>query len=620
MGAGQGSAGRSAFSAGAASWLARGPWLRGDRLRWLLTPSFGDLAFAVRSSLAAALSLLIAMWMELDSPQWAPLTVWVVAQSSRGESLSKARWRVAGTVAGCCAAIALVAAFPQASGLFFVSLALWIGLCCGFATFFDGYRSYGLLVTSFTSTIVATGAIIQPDEVFDVAMSRGTYIILGIVCEATLAMLFMPGLQEKARARLLGRLEAVCAAVSVGVTRLVEGRADPEADQRLLAELMAANGRIEFDVLEMAPQTPRIADHARAAIADLLMMLARARGVAASGRVPGSDPERDYQAARAHVRACIVPVRGDRFRFRVRSQRHAVESVQNGLRACAGIIGAWLVWEVTAWPAGVTFVSMVSLVYGLLATREVPIMASGAFFRGAVWCAVVAGIFAFLVIPAVTAPECLVLALLVPMTIGGLAARNAATTGYAFSFNMFLPVLIGPSNMGRFDEVSFLNGASAFLAAVLFTRLTFGTVLPFRADAHLRRTRAWTEKRLRAIADLRSRVTAYRWLSDNADSMVRTVRTSHAVPRATLVTAMERHLEAMTLGMLVITVRQEVQAGRVPGGFETRVRVFLRVWERSGDTGARPVARALLWGLERRGVGDTALVGALAGIAGSGPG
>nr|WP_242011321.1 FUSC family protein [Acetobacter fallax] len=599
-------------------WLV---WFRrpgGERLRWLLAPSVGDLAFAVRSSLAAALSLLIAMWMELDSPQWAPLTVWVVAQSSRGESLSKARWRIAGTVAGCFAAIALVAAFPQASGLFFVSLALWIGLCCGFATFFDGYRSYGLLVASFTSTIVATGAIIQPDEVFDVAMSRGTYIILGIVCEATLAMLFMPGLQDKARARLLGRLEAVCASVSVGVTRLVDGRADPEADGRLLAELMAANGRIEFDVLEMAPQTPRLADHARAAIADLLMMLARARGVAASGRPAGVALERDFEAARVHVQACLEPVRGDRFRFRLRSRRHAVEAVQNGLRACAGIIGAWLVWEVTAWPAGVTFVSMVSLVYGLLATREVPLLASAPFFRGAVWCAVVAGVFAFLVIPAVTAPECLVLALLVPMTIGGLAARNTATAGYAFSFNMFLPVLIGPSNMGRFDEISFLNGASAFLAAVLFARLTFGIVLPFRADAHVRRTRVWTETRLRAVADLGSRVSAYQWLSDNADSMVRTVRTAQGVPREELIVAMRRHLEAMTLGMQVIAVRQAVQDGRVPAGFEARVRVFLRAWERAGDVGARPVARALLRGLERRGGAEPGLVGALAGIVGSG--
>ncbi|BBC78857.1 fusaric acid resistance protein FusB [Acetobacter orientalis] len=60
-----------------------------EKLKWLLEPSVGDLAFALRSSLAAGLSLLIAMWMELDSPQWAPLSVWVVAQSSRGRAFQK---------------------------------------------------------------------------------------------------------------------------------------------------------------------------------------------------------------------------------------------------------------------------------------------------------------------------------------------------------------------------------------------------------------------------------------------------------------------------------------------------------------------------------------------------
>ncbi|MFT9165607.1 MAG: hypothetical protein ABF504_11070, partial [Komagataeibacter saccharivorans] len=39
------------------------------KLRWLLAPSPADMVFALRTSLAAALSLLIAMWMELDSPQ-----------------------------------------------------------------------------------------------------------------------------------------------------------------------------------------------------------------------------------------------------------------------------------------------------------------------------------------------------------------------------------------------------------------------------------------------------------------------------------------------------------------------------------------------------------------------
>ena len=191
-------------------------------LAWLLAPSVPDILFALRTASAACLSLLIAMWMELDSPQWAPLTVWVVALSSRGESLSKARWRIFGTLVGCCAAFVLIAAFPQEPGLFFCSLALWIGVCCGLATFGTGYRAYGLLVTSFTSAIVASGAIMQPDNIFDIAMARSSYIILGIVCEATLAVLFMPGLQEQAQKRLLERLNTTLLSTNQGIASLIQ--------------------------------------------------------------------------------------------------------------------------------------------------------------------------------------------------------------------------------------------------------------------------------------------------------------------------------------------------------------------------------------------------------------
>ncbi|WP_408886024.1 FUSC family protein [Komagataeibacter melaceti] len=553
--------------------------------------------FAVRTSLAAALSLLIAMWMELDSPQWAPLTVWVVAQSSRGESLSKARWRIAGTLIGCAAAVALIAAFPQAPGLFFAGLALWIGLCCGCATFFDGYRSYGLLVTSFTSAIVATGAIIAPDDVFNIAVSRGSYIVLGIVCEATLAALFIPALHEQARTRLLGRLNTVWGAVSASMGPLAAGRLDMGAQERLLGELVGANGRVEYDTLEMGPQARRVADHARAALADLMMAVARSRALAITGTMAQESVHAaiasDLAAAQNHILACETPVAGDRFRFALRSRRLAVEAAENGIRAAAGILAAWLFWEVTGWPAGAAFVSFVSLVYGLLATRENPLLASSPFFKGAVWCAVVAAVFVLLVMPAITAPEVLVLLMLIPMTIGGLAARTPATAGYAFSFNMFLPVLIGPANQARYDEVAFFNGTSAFLGAVLFAWWTFRLVLPFRPDSHIQRTEAWTQRRLAALADPRNPLSAYQWLLENAESMVRSVRNAQGVAHSVVLAHIQMRLNAMTVGTEVITIRDMVRSGTLPDWLERRLRVFLRAWK-NHDASTQAMARVIL--------------------------
>jgi len=71
------------------------PW--SVRWAWLYAPSWASVAFAVRAG--ALLSRLTAMWMEMDSPQWLPLTMWGVATSTREEPLSKVRWRLVGT--GC---------------------------------------------------------------------------------------------------------------------------------------------------------------------------------------------------------------------------------------------------------------------------------------------------------------------------------------------------------------------------------------------------------------------------------------------------------------------------------------------------------------------------------------
>ncbi|WP_244985117.1 FUSC family protein [Acetobacter persici] len=579
-----------------------------SRLSWLLEPSAMDLVFAVRSSLAAVLSLLIAMGMELDSPQWAPLTVWVVAQSSRGESLAKARWRIAGTVLGCCIGVALIAAFPQASALFFCSLALWIGLCCGGATFLESYRAYGLVLTGFTSAIVATGAIAQPDEVFDIAMARGTYIILGVVCEALLAVLFMPTLQTQARKRLLERLNGAFQTVRQVVSDLVSGRADAQTQGQVLTDLMAANARIEFDALEMGPRT-HAADHAHAAVAAMMMVLARARGVALLERNAQAGQEEvplpaslygDYDVARQHIDACAHPERGDRFRFKMTSRRHALEAVENGVRACFGILAGWLVWEVTGWPAGAGFISFVALVYGLLATRENPVLASTPFLKGALWCAFAAAIYAFWIMPAVTAPEVLIVMLMLVMTIGGLAARKPATAGYAFSFNMFLPVLIGPGNQSRFSEVAFLNNALAFLVAVTFVGWTYRLVLPFRVDSHMRRTERWVAQRLKALAAPGSRVTVHQWLSENASSLVRILRNAQGVPQPVRLSYMQMQFRAMTMGMHIVFLRDVAKDPVLPQGARRGLLVFLRKW---GQTGADATAWAAVtegWLLRQR--------------------
>ncbi|WP_146882471.1 FUSC family protein [Acetobacter nitrogenifigens] len=540
---------------------------------WLLAPSASDVGFAIRTSCAAILSLLIAMKLELGSPQWAPLSVWVVATASRGESLSKARWRLLGTLVGCCLGVVLIAAFPQEALLFFMALAVWIALCCGLATFFDGYRSYGLLVAGFTAAIVAVDAIPDPDQAFSIAIARGTYIELGILCEALLAALCSPNLHQRARHSLLSRMHAVISTTRHALDQRRTSLTDASVDGVLLADIMTASARIEFDALELGRESPRAADHAHAAIADLLAATARA---CANG--DRATIETRLGSALSHVDAIAHPARRDGFRFPRRSIRQATDGARNAARVMAGMVAAALIWIVTAWPNGVTFIFNVALVYGLLATRETPSSASGDFSKGAILCAFVAAFYVVLVMPLLTSPEMLAFALLVPMVVGGLAARTPRLVNYAFSFNMFLPVLIGPANQGRYDESAFLNNTAAFLGAVVFAGLMFRNILVFSPDDHLRRTLAWAEKNMRGLAIRRRPPNASRWLLSNADSLVRSVRRTATLPAAHRNAYFKRHMTIMVAGFGVIELREAETDRHTPSALARRIRAFLRFW------------------------------------------
>ncbi|PHY93687.1 fusaric acid resistance protein FusB [Acetobacter pomorum] len=244
-------------------------------LAWLIAPAPENLGFALRTTVAAFIALSLALWMEMDSPQWAAMTTWIVAQNSRGQSLSKAKWRLIGTCIGAVAGVTFLAAFPQEPGLVFPFLAIWAGGCCAIATFLRNFRSYALVLISFTTTIIVLNAANQPDNVFMIALSRTTYITLGIVCESLLAALFAPNLEDvaeqKMRERLLSALQGACA----GVQGLLRNQPDGLLRSRaLLGSIPSLADQTEFSEIEMGPHN-HAGDHARASLNAIAAFLAR---------------------------------------------------------------------------------------------------------------------------------------------------------------------------------------------------------------------------------------------------------------------------------------------------------------------------------------------------------
>mgnify|MGYP003362227674 FL=1 len=259
-----------------------------SRLKWLYAPTPEAIAFALRTTFAALMALTIAMWMELDSPPWAAMTVWIVAQGSRGESLSKARWRLVGTALGAISAVVIVCSFPQSPWLFFPALSIWIGICCGCATLVRNFRSYALVLAGYTCAIIALAASQDPDNIFMITMSRTTYIVLGISCETLVAVLFAHNLATAAKKNMRQKIQTALSTSTEAVANLLAG--DEQAFVRsraLFGTILSINDQIEFSEVEMGPHGHE-GDHARAALAAVSVLLSRGLGMMARIKALGT--------------------------------------------------------------------------------------------------------------------------------------------------------------------------------------------------------------------------------------------------------------------------------------------------------------------------------------------
>ncbi|GBQ06839.1 FUSC family protein [Saccharibacter floricola] len=235
--------------------------------------------FALRTTIASLVALGIAMWMELGQPQWAPMTVWIVARDSRGMSMSKGRWRIAGTLVGMVGGITMIGLVPQHPWLFFPMLALWMGVCSGFASMTDNFRAYALVLAGYTGAIIAMHAVTQPGEVFHVAMQRGTYIILGVVCEMVAGMVSVPGAAKAAQKQLEGDLTHLLENSAQALGSVIRREKGSEARlSLLLGALQRFNDQLEFIRID-TQHIGRHADRAYMTLGRVAVVLSRGLGL-----------------------------------------------------------------------------------------------------------------------------------------------------------------------------------------------------------------------------------------------------------------------------------------------------------------------------------------------------
>ncbi|MFK0160949.1 FUSC family protein [Rhizobium sp. NPDC090279] len=580
--------------------LARPPWLT-----W---PAVG---FALRTTAASLVALYIAFLLNLDDPKWAPMTVWIVAQSSRGMSLSKGQYRIMGTIIGAVAAVTMVALFAQAPELFILSLALWLGFCTALATGLRNFRSYGAVLAGYTAAIIAFDSVSSPLQVFDIAVARVIYIGLGIVTEAVFTTVFAPGapLQE-----IRDRLSAYLHEVADLCARALRGQANTAGFQRLLTGALELDVVAEYAAASSSSVRSRFG-HLRGAAVAMLTQMAIAQSLREhlAARPDLDDPlvEKtamlldDINSARQVDANVLAALRGDvrtalcetnansghaisprlaildhldrlleaaqgaltrqalfsdekapSSRLKLSFHVDHVVALHNGIRTFVAIvIGSWF-WIATAWPSGPSFIVILGVICALFATRPNPVVGGMGFLKGGLAAVLAAAICNFAILPMLSDFTELAAVIGIVMFATGLAMRNARTAALATSFAFLFFDLISPDNTSRVDAASFLNGALALLLGVGAGVLVFTLLFPSNPKAKRQRLQRATRRDLAVIGQAPDSWTREHWLSRTVDRLSGQVATNAGVSEKQAEDDLRGMLAALTIGEAAITLSE----------------------------------------------------------------
>lgn len=506
-------------------------------LQAFLAPDPLALKFAIKTLLAGGLALWCAFRFDLEQPQWALMTVFIVSQPLSGMVVAKGIFRLIGTLAGTAMSVVMIALFAQTPWLFLLAISLWLGLCTAASTTLRNHVSYAFVLSGYTVAIIGLPAISHPLDVFDQAVARSTEICLGILCASAISAILWPrrveaNLDKQARATWLSGMQAA--------------RSEIGSDTREIKGLLQALGKIvEVDVQR---------DHAwfegyrgrqrsralRILSRDLLSLLRTARGVARQRSVldeadaarlqpwidelqavlqdpqlesirslgerlehAGADDTQSNDLRYCLTRCALLLRKAAEAELTTRSvatgavdekatgtlswHRDWLMALFYGLRSALALFGMSAFWMATAWPAATGGMLLAAVICSLFANRDNAVTIGLGFLRGILYAVPVAAVVSQWLLPQWNGFPLLCMALGVPLFFALLGMATPVLAGAATSFAIHFITLVAPSNVMKYDLATLLNSAQGIIIGVGFAVLVF-RLLTLPAD--------WLNRRL----------------------------------------------------------------------------------------------------------------------------
>lgn len=247
-------------------------------LAGLTQPTRSDWIFALRTVSAGLIALLAAYALKLDHPQWAMMTVFIVAQPVAGMVLAKGFYRLLGTLVGGIAAIGITTVFGTNPWVLVTVLAVWIGICTFVSSLLRNPEAYGAALAGYTAMIIGLPAFGQPHLVVDLAVARCAEIVLGIVCAGLTSRLILPKLASDAIVSRLKRCILDLATYAGGAFSGGDPATLSSLHRKLVADTQTLGEMRAYARLEAPSFAPR-AHPVRRTIGQLLSALSAARAL-----------------------------------------------------------------------------------------------------------------------------------------------------------------------------------------------------------------------------------------------------------------------------------------------------------------------------------------------------
>ena len=171
------------------------------RMNWARQDLFGDLCvrYGIKVALAGLLALFCAQLLRLPSANWAIVTVIALMRPQFvGASAFKSIMRAAGTLGGAIIGVWLVGDFLSTPAILLPILFLVLALA-GYKFGQLGARQvpYAYFLLGVTTLVVVSDGIMNPDQVWQIGLSRTEEIFVGIICSLLVTTVVWPRYAQK---------------------------------------------------------------------------------------------------------------------------------------------------------------------------------------------------------------------------------------------------------------------------------------------------------------------------------------------------------------------------------------------------------------------------------------